>query len=208
MMKKMVVLAVLLLVAVTQAAPIAVENYSFELPAAGKIKGWNAEVGADIPGWASDGQAIDSGVESDWPGSTEGVYSGYLMGGDPSVWNLTGYVVAAGDVFTLQVDSRNNWSAATPAQLELSLYYDVAGVRNQAASVIVDLTDSWAGYSLTFTADDLAASIGNPIGIELKNAASSSSWIGIDNVRLDVIPEPATLSLLGLGVVALLRKRK
>jgi len=38
---------------------------------------------------------------------------------------------------------------------------------------------------------------------------SQGDWFGVDNIALaDVIPEPATLSLLGLGALALLRRRK
>jgi hypothetical protein len=199
---------------VTASQAIVVDNFSFEQPDQGKIKGWNGEgVGGtpavDIPGWASDIAVADSGVESDWPGSTEGVYSGFLMGGDPSAWNLTDYVIQAGDVLTLLVDARDNWTDGGLADFTMSLYYDVGGIRNTVASVtLVDISQTWTTYSLTFAADDVPASIGSQIGIELKNidTPAGGSWMGMDNVRL--VPEPTTMALLGLGALGLLRRRK
>lgn len=195
---------------VSQAAVITVQNFSFEQPGTGKIKGWDNPGNDDVPGWSSDTQAQDSGVESDWPGSTDGSWSGFMMSGDSSIYNLTDHIIAAGDIFTLQVDARDNWTDGT-ADFKLSLYSDVAGVRNPIASSVVslDAADIWLTYTLTFSANDLAASIGNPIGIELDNvSATGSSWVGFDNVRLDVVPEPMTLSLLGLGAIVLRRGRK
>ncbi len=211
-MTKKTFLAVLVLglVVVVQAAPVVVDNFSFEQPGTGKIKGWNGEAGADVPGWASDGQAVDSGVESDWPGHTDGLWTAFIMQGDPSIYNLTGHAIAAGEVFTLQVDARDNWTDGT-ADLMISLYYDLAGVRNTVASstFTLDAADVWMTYSLTFAANDTPAAIGNLIGIEIDNVSPSiSSWQGLDNVRLDVIPEPATMLLMGLGATALIRKRK
>lgn len=194
---------------VSQAAVISVNNFSFEQPGTAKIKGWD-NVGNDIPGWSSDTQAADSGVESDWPGHTEGLWTGFMMSGDPSIFNLTDHVIAAGEEFTLQVDARDNWTDGT-ADFMISLYYDVAGVRNPLASTIVtlDAADTWATYSLQVAANKVAGSIGNRIGIELDNmSTTASSWEGFDNVRLDVVPEPMTLSLLALGAVALRRTRR
>ncbi len=181
-----------------------VKNFSFEQPGTDKLSNWE-----EVPFWSSDVIAADSGVESGWPGSTHGDWAGFLMSGDPSVWQLTGAVIEAGEVYTLQVDARDNWSETTPAKLGLFLYYDNAGSRTPVAMAVVDLLgdgqEPWATYTLTFSADDIPASIGNQIGVELINFSATNSWIGIDNVRL--VPEPMTLALLGLGGL-FLRKRR
>jgi hypothetical protein len=188
----------LLSVAWCHAEVIAVNNFSFELPGTVKIKGWDGAGAAgsateNIPGWSSASAAIDSGVESD-PGypATDGAWTAFLMGADPSVFNLTDHVIAAGEVFELQVDARDTWTSNSGlADLTLMLYYDVAGVRTTVASTTI--TDLANGVStlcfLTFSANDVPASIGNKIGIELDNvdAAVGGSWLGLDNVRL-VIP--------------------
>lgn len=71
-----------------------VENYSFELPGDGKIVGWDMDDGAyytdtgvvaEVPGWSSDGEIVDSGVELEWPGSTDGVWAGFLWNGEPVI---------------------------------------------------------------------------------------------------------------------------
>ena len=80
---------------------VPVVNASFELPGTAKIKGWNGEgiantPAVDIPGWASDaGVAVaDSGVESDtrYP-ATDGVWTAFMKGADPSIWQLTDFVI-------------------------------------------------------------------------------------------------------------------
>jgi hypothetical protein len=199
------------------------ENASFELPGDGKIKGWDMDDGAyyadtseaaEVPGWEADGTIVDSGVESDWPGSTDGVWTGFLMGGDPSVYQTTDHVIAAGDEFLLMLDARDNWSATTPALLEVTLYADAMGQRVVLATETFEMTSGeivadypeWNTYTLSFAADTMEMLQGFPIGIELRNAQEASSWIGVDNVRF--VPEPATIALLGLGGLSLLRRRR
>jgi hypothetical protein len=172
--------------------PVDIENFSFELPGTEKIKGWNGEgvsgtPAEDIPGWASDTEVADSGVESDWPGSTEGVWTGFIMGDDPSIWNLTDHVIAAGEEFILKVDLQDNWTDGGLPDVTISLYYDDAGTRVTVASATVTPPDQseggWAEYVVSFAADDAPDSIGKLIGVEI-DALSASSWVGVDNIRL------------------------
>jgi hypothetical protein len=193
---------------------VAVPNFSFEQPADGKHNCWDAATNAkgtftDVPGWCSDSVAADSGVEGPdaWPGTTEGHWAGYLMGtGDPSTWNILGYAINASDQYVLSVDSRDNWSAVTPAQLKMSLGYIAdGGVRTTIATQTVNLTTTWTKFQLVVNAVPTAA-VGRLLVIELQDvtAVVNNSWIGIDNVR---IPEPATIALLGFGALSLLRRR-
>jgi len=100
----------MLMAATCQAASITVENYSFEQPGQGKIKGWNGEgsggtPAVDIPGWSGDTAAFDSGVETGY-NPTGGDYSAFLRSGDPSVWQLTDCNIVAGEVYDLKVDAQ------------------------------------------------------------------------------------------------------
>ncbi|MFZ0033396.1 MAG: glycoside hydrolase family 2 TIM barrel-domain containing protein, partial [Sedimentisphaerales bacterium] len=185
---KLLVLILGLLVSATEitlAASITVKNYSFEQPGQGKIKGWNGEgVGdtpaIDIPGWSSDTTPSDSGVETGYT-PTEGDYIAFLMSGDPCVWQLTDCNIVAGKVYQLKVDARNTYQATS---LRMVLYYGNGGARVPAATKTVTLTDTMAEYSLSFSANDVPASIGHKIGIEFTNVSSGSSWVGLDRVRL------------------------
>ncbi len=178
-----------------------IENPSFEQPGTDKIVGWES-----IPGWSSDIVAIDSGVESDWPGSTEGDWSAFLFNGDSSVYNLTDHIIQLEEEFILQVDARDNWSENIPALLEISLFLDSYGERITVATETVELSDTWTTYTVSFFANTFPA-VYNKIGIELANVTpSGDSWIGIDNIQF--VPEPATIALLGLGALALLSRKR
>jgi hypothetical protein len=180
-----------------EAAPVPLEeveivNPSFELPGTTKQNAWDGGTNAkgtfeDVPGWSSDTMANDSGVESDsrYP-ATDGVWTGFLMAGDPSVWNLTSHLIADGDDFVLSVDARDNYTATPPALLTMSLYCGIAGTRLAMATTTVEVTGEMATYTLSLPADVVGAAAGLPIGIELKNSSAGSSWIGIDNVHLTV----------------------
>jgi hypothetical protein len=208
-MKSILRVAVLVLgfVSSGQAALITVINHSFEQPGTAKIVGWD-NAGSDIPGWKSDTTATGSGIESDWPGSTDGVWAGFVMNGDPAIYNLTDHIIQAGEQFTLRVDAQDNWSASPPGMLAIALYYDNAGSRVELASTTVQTWWGWTTYDLSHPIAGLG--VGNRIGIQLMNVTPDhdSSWIGLDNVRLDVIPEPATIALLSLGILGIRRTRR
>ncbi len=167
-------------------APVVVANFSFEQPGTVKIKGWNGEgiggtPGVDIPGWSSDTAVQDSGVETGYT-PTDGLWTAFLMGADPGVWQLTNQVIGAGDVFELRVDARNTWQGKT---LRITLYYDDKGKRVPAATADVTVTDAMQTFTLAFAAKDVPAAVGKRLGIELDNVTTpADSWIGLDNVRL------------------------
>ncbi|MFC1794449.1 hypothetical protein ACFL3Q_12775, partial [Planctomycetota bacterium] len=169
---------------------IALENFSFELPGTEKIKGWNGEGVADtpavdIPGWGSDTEVADSGVETGFE-PTDGEWTAFLMSGDPSVWQLTDHTISDGDVLELKVDARITWAATA---MQMTLYYDDNGARVPAATDEVTLTDEMQEYTLSLSAANVPDSIGKKIGIELSNASAGDTWIGLDNIRLEVSSE-------------------
>jgi len=169
---------------------IAVENFSFELPGTEKIKGWNGEGVADtpavdIPGWSSDTEVADSGVETGYE-PTDGEWTAFLMSGDPSVWQLTDHTISDGDVLELKVDARITWAATA---MQMTLYYDDNGARIPAATDEVVLTDDMQEYTLSLSAADVPESVGKKVGIELSNASSGDTWIGLDNIRLELSNE-------------------
>jgi uncharacterized surface protein with fasciclin (FAS1) repeats len=161
-----------------------IENASFELPGTEKQKGFDA-----VPGWATDANVVDSGVETGYT-ATDGEWTAYLMSGDPSVWQMTPLTLGQGDLFTLKVDARITWAATT---MRMTLYYLADGVRVPAATADVALTDAMQEYALELNAYLAPDAVGKTIGIEFENVSEGASWIGLDNVRLEgptAAPEP------------------
>ncbi|UCD49139.1 MAG: fasciclin domain-containing protein [Phycisphaerales bacterium] len=172
-----------------------VENASFELPGTEKQRGFDA-----VPGWATDADVVDSGVETGWT-PTDGEWTAYLMGGDPAVYQMTSMTLAEGDLVTLKVDARITWAATT---LRMTLYYeDANGVRVPAATADVALTEEMQEYALELNAYLAPEAIGKTIGIEFENVSGANTWIGLDNVRLEgptEAPEPVPfVNLLANG---------
>ncbi len=182
-MKKLLLLAVtMLLIGNTLAGavvPITVENFSFEQPGTVRQQNWE-----NVPGWNSDSLASDSGVETGW-GATDGIWSGFLTGSDPSVWQLTGHSIIDGEVFELKVDAKNNQGTST---LQMDIYYDDGGFPVYVASNQVTLADTMNEYTLLFVAMGFPASIGHKIGVEFDNITLGTyNRLGLDNVRLSLI---------------------
>jgi streptogramin lyase len=181
-MKKLLLALVMLMIINTMAeaiVPITIENFSFELPGTTRQQNWE-----HVPGWSSDSMAIDSGVETGW-GATDGLWSAFLTGTDPSVWQLTNHSIIDGEVFELKVDAKNNLSTTT---LQMNIYYDDGGFPVYVATNQVALTSTMKEYTLLFAARDAPASIGHQIGIEFDNITIGTyNRLGLDNVRFSLI---------------------
>jgi hypothetical protein len=202
MNKKLLIVAsvVALSAGSASAVPITVENFSFELPGEGK-PGFDL-----IPGWTGEGTG-GGGAETGW-GPTDGLYTGFL-GGNMEAFQLTSHTIAVDEVYTLTIDARRTWQGPN---ITLGLYYDDGGARVQMASLFHEFvggdTTDMEELNLVALANDTPAAIGNNLGIQIMSGPPDAAWIGFDNVRLDVIPEPATLALLGFGALGLIRRRR
>lgn len=182
---------------------------SFEAPVLAdgdSLTEWN-----DIPAWEVDSPPVDSGILN--PNVVNGIpvpegeQLAFLMSGDPSIYLLTDHSIAANEVFTLTFPARHA-SGEALSDVQYSLFYD-DGVRVPVATdMFVDVSDgggiSFTPLELTFRANDFAASIGHHIGIEIQNIEPMpGSYLHIDDVRLDWIPEPSSIALACIGVFVL-----
>ena len=172
---------------------------------------------ADIIGW-NDYPAHplqDAGVEGPaaWWIPDDYAYenAAFMKSGD-AAYNMSSYVIQADDVFTISYiagvwgwegsgDGRGEWTA--------SLFYDDPA--NVIGTYVQDYYWLGVGDVVRFTdAVGITAtpeSVGGTLGILFQNT-TGDKIAQFDELTVSVVPEPATLSLLGLGALALLRKRK
>ena len=180
-----------------EGAPIIVENADFELPGTEKI---NTDWGL-IPGWSSDTPPSDSGIEEMFTGQG---YSAFLWDSDPSVYQTTSHTISANEQFELSFMAADyytdvdggGWNNTGGGQLTVSLYYEVGSVRNAVASETFDLPLSNdtidTQYTLTFSANDVPASVDQLLGIEFSNPTGGGrSWVYFDDIQLYLLTEAA-----------------
>ncbi|MFH1196617.1 MAG: CotH kinase family protein [bacterium] len=173
-----------------QTEEIQVINPGFEQPGTEKIKGWDGACSDpnwtglvyDIPGWSSDGTAYDSGVE-DGMGATEGTWTGFLMGNDDAVFQLTDYQIQPDDIIELKVDAKITYAADL---LEMSLFYqNDSGNKINLVSKNVNITSDMVTYVLSLSVSGNETVIGRKLGIMFDNVSSNpNSWLGLDNIKL------------------------
>ncbi len=229
-MKKLMVLALVLsLVGLASATSITVVNSSFELDSSGnQITGGVGDITTDSLGW----NEIRTGV-IDWyphvscddgttPYMPDGV--GFLMlkaqgfqsptvpdNQNSLVWQvLDGETYSEGLTYTFSFVSARNGTGNLSGDAILS-YEDGTGALVDLANAIFIPTvikgeGEWEEFSVSYTVLAGDDCIGKNIGLKFQEYWGQQ-WLAVDAVQLSVIPEPATMLILGLGGL-FLRRRK
>jgi hypothetical protein len=184
----------------THAATIySIANSSFEAPVTGIYTpgyptSWN---GSD---YYSCGVQQASTLGPGMTGAT-GAQVGYVNS-DNSIWTGTVTTLTLGETYTLTVDvgSRSGFASSG---FQIGMF--TTGDTPLAVSGFINPVDDDAmhAYSVNYT----HTSGSGPLYIMLSNA-SGSSQTSFDNVRLTSVPEPSAALLGGLGMLALLRRRR
>ena len=210
-----------------QLGPITVPNFSFELDESGEqipvfdntydindSLGWNRFVqttknrpllrreAAPVSPYIPDGEA-------------------YLLMKQESynalsiVWQfLDGETISEGDVYLLTFNATKHYTTSI-ADVVATLVYDDDGATVGGGTVygetFIPITsgndgEDWDEFSFSYTVPAGAPCIGKNIGIKFEQTIRD--WAQVDNVRLELVPEPMTITLLGLGALGLLRRRK
>ena len=119
----------------------------------------------------------------------------------------TSHTIAAGETFnlTFYYGSAEAWDVGT----------DTIGVFLYSTSSVIWTTtvsptqNALAGNFNLFTANNIAAAnIGETLFLRFESNAVLNEYAAIDDVTLTVIPEPSAALLGGLGLLALLRRRR
>jgi len=173
----------------------------------GPFKGFDAPDAPEIIGWTNypAGPLNDAGIEG--PGAWWNPYetnAGFMSSGD-AAYTMSTYTIQAGDVYTISFYACEwDWDGTLAGQWTATLFYD--NPANVIGSYVQGVTGWWTAYSDATGIAATPASVGGTLGILMTSTGTGIAQI--DELTVDVVPEPATMLLLGLGSLALLRRRK
>lgn len=181
--------------------------------------------------------SFESGtLEPGWSVSGEGTYSGWVTGIGPHTDGSNHAYIEAFDEYFPDFEEPE-LSLVFPSNVRLTQTFDVSALA-QSMSIDIAYSDSSAlqggiievylevsgGTAIDFAVNpsdelfhtysaDISAAAGNTATIRLEISSPYAgefefSSMAVDNIVITEVPEPATLSLLALGGMGLLRRRR
>ena len=181
-MRKLIVLLALLAMPVIASASILVfDNADFH----DGFTGWG--VAGDVAFSDGGGYGVMDGVAGGW---------GVLVATDAGI-SLASLGVSAGDTITVEMDMILLGGAGNPG-IKLESWGSGANI-SYTPDMTAPITSEWATYSWDYT---IAAGADALKFVAIWGGGAS---VGYDN--LSIVPEPATMALLGLGALVLRRKK-
>ena len=230
-MKNLLCVVIMLLI-VSTASAIEVGNHSFETPVlaqAGYTQNWSDWDGSGnlvIPDWTYD-YAGTTFVGVTYPavahcpnphpdGTDNLAFMPHKLNGvnqDSGPWQDLGYTIVADETYIFSMDVQPVHDSAKKRKVSLTFNYHDGGARNLITKELIDLNveghadRAWETYDVSFTALAGEAYIGKSLGIEFNNESDNDAdlYLYLDNAQ--VVPEPATMILLGLGGLVLRRRK-
>lgn len=129
----------------------------------------------------------------------------------------TGYTMSAGDTFSISYVWRDAYGWAADEEMEVTLFVtdtgDVSGVKTFLVTDLSGVSTAAATYEAVDHDFIYTAGAGDAgktlwVGIRSSQAPALDHFARLDNFELSVVPEPATMLLLGLGSLLGLRRKK
>ncbi|MBX2850282.1 MAG: PEP-CTERM sorting domain-containing protein [Phycisphaeraceae bacterium] len=216
--------ATALLAGSAAAAPITVTNFSFETPditnqnVTGVPTGWTAPNGATGIKYRDNfADLVTAGIPD---GNQWGLITFTASNKDVTLAQDTGVTIVEGVTYTLTVAVGEQFNQAAVVDIARIFLYG-ATTGDTAAFAVTDNIDligagddsAWADFEVSFTAtagqagESLVIGLGS--GSNIANGGTGfNSNVAFDNVRLEAVPEPGSLALLGLGGLCVLHRRR
>lgn len=220
MMKRLVfvmMVAVMLVASDGEAVMIDIQNPSFELQA-GDVGGGGTIIGetdgewlTTATGWYGGSGVLNPAPDAITPETTDGVMTSWTAAGgylaQPLVYEGGSPVLVEDNqtfIFTFDLGFRTD-AGAPPTDILVQMWADGIWIVNAWMDVSDQVQGEWITRELTVGWTDNQVQLGVQADVALYNTAGqilTDSWSAI------VVPEPATLTLLGFGAMAFIRRRK
>lgn len=160
----------------------------------------------DVPGWRDYTAIQDSGTEG--PNAWWGTYENYaaFMRTTEGAYNLSDYTIQAGDLFSADFFAKSWDGDQSQAQWTVSFFYDTPA--NIIGSYTTPtLTGTWTQYSTPTPIAATGASEGGKLGVIFLNSGAAN-FASLDEVQVNVVPEPSVISLFAVAGVGMLLNRR
>lgn len=183
----------------------------FDSDSATTTAGWNYDLGTGAAEWIDN---LPSGVGSD--GNI--VLGAAKTSGDTKVIGIdTGATIADGQTFDVSFMWRDAWLWDTEDSVSMVFFYTDTGAIDGTATDVLTFTSTatdtagdWDTESATGLSYDVdvTSAVGQNLFVRFDSTASENEYARLDNVSVTVIPEPATIGMLGLGTFLVLAVRR